>query len=277
MAVKSKKYDDLIAVLKRRSCLGVAFSGGVDSTLLLEAAKRAVGGKVVAFTAQSPIHAPGDVAAAQALALDMGVDWVLIETDECQQAGFVINGADRCYVCKKGLFAKMAAAAAALEITALAHGANTDDAADYRPGMRAASEMGVAAPLVEAGLTKADVRRLARRLGLPVWNKPAKACLATRIPYGHVITPQDLALVNQAEERLLQAGFTACRVRLADRTAHIEVHGDQIKKMLSPRVRSRLLDDLRGLGFLRICLDLEGYVSGKMNRWLSVAPSGQKR
>jgi len=268
MTKVTDKADRLIKTLASYDALGVAFSGGVDSSLLLVAAREALGERVVAFTARSPIHPAGELAGARVFTAERGIRLIEFQTDEWQQEAFWANTADRCYVCKKVLFGTMAAAAAELGISALAHGANVDDAADYRPGMRAAAQMGVTAPLIDAGLTKADVRQMARSMGLTVWNRPAMACLATRIAYGEPITLQTLALVAAAEDVLAGAGIENCRVRLADRTAHIEVPVDQMQRLLAPRLRAELVDRLRGLGLLRIALDLEGYVPGKMNRWI---------
>jgi len=265
------KFRRMLAGLAAYDRLGVAFSGGVDSSVLLIAAHRVLGDKVVAFTARSPIHPPADFAAACSVAAAAGIDLVQIQTDEWQQEAFLTNTADRCYECKKILFARMAAVAADYGIAALVHGANADDAADYRPGLRAAAEMGVGAPLADAGLGKADIRQLARSLGLSVWDRPAMACLATRIPYGQPITLDALNLVAAAEDVLAHNGFAACRVRIADRSAHIEVPLDQMERLVATRLRAAVVQKLRSLGLLRICLDLEGYVPGKMNRWLEGA------
>lgn len=271
MTMISDKQQRLMAILACRERLGVAFSGGVDSTVLLVAAHRVLGDRVVAFTANSPIHPQQERDGAIGFAADAGLRLMVVDTDEWQTASFVANTAQRCYLCKKILFARMAAAALPLGIATLAHGATMDDLDDYRPGMRAAAEMGVAAPLVEAGLTKADVREMARSWGLAVWNRPSMACLATRIAYGQPITVEALALVAAAENFLTGAGFSACRVRLDGFTGHIEVPPDQMARLLDPHLRAAVVGKLRGLGLLRVTLDLEGYVGGKMNRWIETS------
>ncbi|MFZ1985408.1 MAG: ATP-dependent sacrificial sulfur transferase LarE [Desulfatitalea sp.] len=265
----SQKEAKLIECLKRYATLGVAFSGGVDSTLLLAAAQRVLGQRVVALTAQSDIHPSGEREQALALARQLGVRHILFETHELDDPLFTANSPDRCYHCKKSLFSAIQREATVLGIETLAHGANLDDLSDFRPGFKAAREMGIAAPLIDAGLTKTDIRRLAQRLGLSNWDRPAMACLATRVPYGLTIDPQMLARIDKAETCLRGLGVVRCRVRHHGNLARIEADPADMVQLAEPQCRARVVTALRGLGYAYVCLDLEGYLSGKMNRDLA--------
>jgi uncharacterized protein len=182
--------------------------------------------------------------------------------------GFIANPPDRCYTCKQLIFAEIIRIAASMGMKRVAHGVNLDDLGDYRPGLKAAEEMGVMAPLAEAGLTKADIRVLSRRMRLPTWNKPSMACLASRIPYGRPITPEALKMVEAAEEVLQRLGFYGCRVRHHGEVARIEVVPGDLKKAMHPEVRADILESLRTIGFRHVAVDLEGYVQGSLNRAL---------
>ncbi len=265
-----EKYDRLIAVLSSCERLIVAFSGGTDSALLLFAAHQALKQNVLAVTAASPIHGAEQTAYARSLASDLGIAHVEIASDEMNLPEFVANTADRCYVCKKNLFEKLFALGGQLGIRMIAHGANTDDANDFRPGLRAAVELGVIAPLMEAGLGKAGIRVLSREMGLPTWNRPADACLATRIPYGAPITKNALKQIENAEHFLRSLGMDGCRVRHHGQVARIETDVKHFQILLDKAVRARIIAEFRSLDFLHIALDLEGYVRGAMNRGLSV-------
>jgi uncharacterized protein len=262
----SQKEAKLIECLKRYDTLGVAFSGGVDSTLLLAAARRVLGQRVVALTAQSQIHPSGERDQAIALAQKLGVRHILFETHELDDPLFTGNGPDRCYYCKKSLFSAMQREATVLGIRTLAHGANLDDLSDFRPGSKAAREMGIAAPLIDAGLTKADIRRLAQRLALSNWDRPAMACLATRVPYGMTIDPQIMVRIDKAETFLRGLGVARCRVRHHGNLARIEADPGDVARLAEPQRRASVVAALRALGYAYVCLDLEGYSSGKMNR-----------
>ena len=231
--------------------MGVAFSGGVDSTLLLAAAQRQLGGHVVALTAVSSIHPSGEKELAVELAERLGVRHVLFATDELSDPDFRSNPVDRCYYCKRALFAAMQRQAVSLGLQVIAHGANLDDMSDFRPGFRAARECRVAAPLIDAGLSKIEIRQLARQWGLANWDRPAMACLATRIPYD---TPIQSTAVRQ------------CRVRHYGDMARIETEAEKISQLVDSQVRLEIVKGLRALGYEHVCLDLEGYTSGKMNR-----------
>ncbi|KJS29086.1 MAG: hypothetical protein VR64_21670 [Desulfatitalea sp. BRH_c12] len=260
------KEAALYSCLHRFTRLGVAFSGGVDSTVLLAAAFRVLGSRVVALTAMSPIHPSGEKEASIEVASRMGVTHILFPSQEMDDPAFTANSPDRCYHCKTGLFSSMGLKAADSGITVLAHGANVDDLSDYRPGFRAAHELGVVAPLIEAGLNKADVRGLARRWGLENWNRPAMACLATRIPYGTPIQLHILKQIDRAEAFLRELGVLHCRVRHYGNLARIETGPEQIALLIEPGLRERIVTQLRQMGYAHICLDLEGYAPGKMNR-----------
>jgi uncharacterized protein len=272
------KKKRLLAILKAYDRLVVAFSGGVDSTFLLAAAKEALADRVTAVTADSPIHSRREIREALATAKALGVRHVVVPFAEMAAPGFVANPPERCYTCKQLIFGEIIHIAASMGVQRVAHGVNVDDLGDYRPGLKAAEEMGVAAPLVEAGLTKADIRALSRRMRLPTWNKPSMACLASRIPYGCPITPAALKMVEAAEEILLGLGFSGCRVRHHGDVARIEMAARDVGKAVRPAVRSQILKGLKDIGFTHVALDLEGYVQGSLNRALaSKGAEGSRR
>jgi pyridinium-3,5-biscarboxylic acid mononucleotide sulfurtransferase len=262
------KKAKLARVLKSFDRLAVALSGGVDSAVLLAEARAVLGERVIALTARSPIHPQQDLADAKTLAAKMGVPHLIVDSHEIDHTDFLANTEQRCYICKKMVFGQLAEMAGQRGFSTLAHGANADDMGDYRPGMKAVRELGVTAPLLEAGLTKADIRQLARQRDLAVWNKPAMACLATRFPYGTPITLEKLERIRQAEQVLGSAGFQNCRVRCHGNVARIEVPSDQLSALFTDPLRQRIVDRLREIGFIHIAADLEGYVSGSMNRAL---------
>jgi uncharacterized protein len=260
------KQAHLFAILKRFDGLVVAFSGGVDSTFLLAAAREVLGERVAAVTAHSPLHPRRETRAAVEIARTLGVRHYRVASNEMALPEFVANTAERCYVCKRNVLAEVLRIAARIGVHHVAHGLNADDQGDFRPGRRAAEEMGVTAPLLEAGLTKSDIRRLSRRMGLPTWNKPSLACLASRIPYGTPITPRALGMVDRAENVLRDLGFEACRVRLHGDVARLEISPGALKKIMSPAIRADIVKRLRRIGFRHIAVDLEGYVQGSLNR-----------
>lgn len=260
------KKRRLQKILEGYSNLAVAYSGGVDSTFLLAAAKDALGGRVTAVTVDSPIHSRREIREARAIANGLGVKHIVVPFGEITAPGFATNPPERCYTCKQLIFAEIIRVAASLEIRRVAHGVNLDDLEDYRPGMKAAEEMDVAAPLAEAGLTKADIRALSRKMQLPTWNKPSMACLASRIPYGRPITREALMMVEMAEESLLQLGFDGSRVRHHGAVARIEVAQRDMTKTLHKEMRAEILKRLKQIGFKHVAIDLEGYVQGSLNR-----------
>ena len=268
MDIKAKKVL-LEGCLKKYDHLLVAFSGGVDSTLLAVMAQQVIGPDVVALTAESPIHPPREIRHARQLAGKLGLRHIVLQSQEMLQPDFIANRPDRCYVCKKLLFQEIFKCANELGIDTVAHGANLDDLTDYRPGQRAADEMNVVAPLIDAGLNKNDVRAIARDLGLENWDRAAGACLASRIPYGKTISVQKLNMVAQAEEALQDLGFAACRVRHHGQVARIEVPASDIEKLVHDSRRSRIVDRLREIGYVHVAIDLAGYHQGSMNQALN--------
>jgi len=242
----------------------VAFSGGVDSSLVLAAAARALGAdRVVAFTAVSATYLPEELQTARDLAAGLGVRHVVVKTHELDDPAFTGNPRERCYFCKRELVAEMARVAVATGCAALLDGANVDDLGDHRPGMRATAEGGVAHPLLAAGLGKDEVRRLSKELGLATWDAPQQACLASRIPYGEPITVQKLEAIAAAERVLHELGFRQCRVRRHGSVARLEVESGDLGRALA--ARETLARRLRALGFTYVTLDLEGFRSGSMN------------
>jgi uncharacterized protein len=266
---RADKKKRLIGILQAYDGLVVAFSGGVDSTFLLAAAKEALGDRVTAVTADSPIHSRREIREALETAKALGVTHIVVPFAEMTDPGFATNPPDRCYTCKQLIFAEIIRIAASMGMERVAHGVNLDDLGDYRPGLKAAEEMGVVAPLADAGLTKADIRALSRRMGLPTWNKPSMACLASRIPYGRPITPEVLKMVEAAEEILQGLGFSGCRVRHHGEVARIEMAAGDVNRAMRPAVRSQILKDLKDIGFAHVAVDLEGYVQGSLNRALA--------
>lgn len=241
----------------------VALSGGVDSSLVLAAAVRALGpARVVAVTATSPTFVEEELAAATTVAASLGVEHVVLETHELDHPGFVENSRERCYWCKAGLLDQLERVAAARGARVV-DGANADDAGDHRPGMRAARERGVLQPLLAAEIGKAEVRRLARELGLTTWDAPQQACLASRIPYGEPITIEKLAAVAAAERALRTLGFRQCRARHHGAVARLEVAPAQLERALE--VRDDIARAVHAAGFTYVALDMEGFRTGSMN------------
>jgi uncharacterized protein len=267
---KSKK-ENLVDQIRNLGSMLVAFSGGVDSTFLLAVAHEILGEKAMAATANSEIHPKRELKEASDFTRKRDIKHIVFSSNEMSLPVFVFNGADRCYHCKRNLFDSVFAIAKENGITHVTHGANLDDLKDYRPGFRAAKEMGIIAPLIEAGLNKEEIRFLSKEMGLSTWNKPAMPCLATRIPYKSPITSEKLKMIEQAETFLLEQGFTEIRVRHHGSLAKIEVNAGGLKDILNERLRRNILKKFLDIGFEHIALDLEGYVSGKMNR----SPKGE--
>jgi len=257
----------LEAVIRSRPRAVVAFSGGVDSSLLLRVCRDVLGREnVVAVTGVSPTYTAEELRTARRVARGLGVEHVLIETDELACEAFAANPADRCYHCKGELFDSILALAAARGIETVYDATNTDDLSDYRPGRRATEERGVTSPLLLAGLAKKDVRRLSKKLDLPSWDKPANPCLASRVPYGTPITLETLDKIRAGEKFIRGLGFAVVRLRHHDRLARIEVPAADFARLMKPATARRIAAKLRSLGYLWIALDIEGFRTGSLNR-----------
>jgi len=260
-----QKHDRLQAILGEMGTVLVAFSGGADSALLLRVAYDVLGERAAGAIAVSETIPAEEVADARSLATEIGVALHTVHTEEMLNASFRANASDRCYYCKDELFTKLSPLAESLGLRWLAYGANLDDLGDHRPGQRAAAEWRVRAPLQEAGLSKPEIRALSRRLGLRTWNKPAMACLSSRIPHG---TPIDLAAIRRVEEAercLRREGFSQLRVRSHAQIARLEVPLADLPRLLDPELRARVTARLHELGYRYVTVDLDGFRSGSMN------------
>jgi pyridinium-3,5-biscarboxylic acid mononucleotide sulfurtransferase len=265
----SVKLNRLNQRLKELDKVVVAFSGGVDSTFLLRAAKNVLGrGRVLAVTAESEIHPRGEIGDAKRLAGSIGVRHLIVRSGDMQEREFLANPPDRCYLCKKRVFASLKALAAENGFQTVVDGTNADDAGDFRPGRKALRELGIVSPLQEAGLTKKEIRSLSRKWGLPTWNRPALACLATRIPYGTRITPELLKRIDAGETFLRKAGFVQIRVRDHGGIARIEIAPDEMPKLRKPGLTARIVGKFKSIGYDYVTLDMEGYRTGSLNEAL---------
>ena len=259
------KKRRLEAVLLEMGSATIAYSGGVDSTLLLKLAHDCLGERALGVIGRSKTMPRREYEFAVRTAESMGARFEVVDTCELDLPGFVSNPPDRCRICKKELFGKLRDVADREGLTWVADGSNLDDRGDYRPGLQAAREMGVRSPLAEAGLTKEDVRGLSRAIGLPTWDKPSKACLSSRFPFGTEITPGKLAAVEEAENFLEDRGFKQMRVRHHGDIARVEVESAEIHRLLDSGIREKVVSKLKSLGFRYVTVDLEGYSSGSLN------------
>ncbi len=260
-----KKYSFLKEYIKGLGSLAVGFSGGVDSTFLLAAAHEVLGDKAVAVTAAGDFVPERELNEAKEFCKKNGITQFIIKADPFKYEEFRMNRPDRCYVCKKHIFTNIIRTASEKGIESVAEGSNMDDLGDYRPGSAAVRELGIKSPLREAGLYKSEIRTLSDILGLPTWNKPAYACLASRFVYGEEITAEKLLMVERAEQFLIDKGFPEERVRIHGNLARIEVPPKDISLLASEEIRSEIYDRFRELGFMFVSLDLKGYRTGSMN------------
>lgn len=263
-----EKLKRLTEYLRGLKSVAVAFSGGVDSTFLLSVAHEVLGDQAVAVTASSCSFPKRELKEAEAFCKKEGIRHFVCESEELEIEGFSQNPKNRCYLCKRELFEKIRTIADKNGIEAIAEGSNLDDDGDYRPGLQAVAELGIKSPLRTCRLTKADIRALSRERGLPTWNKQSFACLSSRFVYGESITREKLAMVDQAEQLLLDLGFYQVRVRIHGMIARIEVQPQEFERLIRPEVREAITDKLTALGFTYVTMDLKGYRTGSMNETL---------
>lgn len=263
-----EKREKLMGILRGYGKAAVAFSGGVDSAFLCAAAREALGEGAIAVTAASPLLSASELGDARRVAALLGIRHLLVVEGAIDPA-VAANTPDRCYLCKKLEFGAIGKAALAEGVETVLDGTNVDDEGDYRPGMRALAELGIESPLRKAGLGKEDIRELSRRMGLPTWDKPAFACLASRVPYGERIDPALLSRIDRAEEALRARGLRQLRVRVHGDIGRIEVSRDERPKLFDGEILDSISRELKAIGFRYVCFELEGYAMGSLNRALA--------
>jgi uncharacterized protein len=262
------KLSTLKKSLSEMESVLVAYSGGVDSAFLLKVAHDVLGDRAVAVTALSESYAKREFEESKMVAGQIGARQILIETGELEQLGYRENSPERCFFCKDELFTKLEPLAQREGLKYVVYGEIADDQTDHRPGARAAKQHHVRAPLADAGLTKLEIRRLSRELGLPTWDKPSMACLSSRIPYGSEVTPEKLAMVEKAEEVLRSLGLRQYRVRHHDTVARIEVEPRDFEELVRSPLREMVIDRIKAVGYRYVTLDLQGYRTGSLNEGL---------
>lgn len=264
-----EKESFLLARLAETSSLIVALSGGADSAYLAWAAQRALGDRALSVTAVSPSFSAHDRNAVEEFVRAFSIHHEFVDTHEMENPAYRANAPDRCFFCKDELFSVLDKLAQQRGFAATAYGVNADDTLDFRPGHRAATQHRVLAPLLDAALHKTEIRFLSERAGLPSWDRPASACLASRIPYGTEVTPERLSLIERAEAVLRELGFRQFRVRLHDKLARVEIAPDEMSQAFSSEMSCEIVKKLKSLGFSYVALDLEGYRQGSLNETLS--------
>jgi pyridinium-3,5-biscarboxylic acid mononucleotide sulfurtransferase len=259
------RYELLQTILRDMESVLVAYSGGVDSALLLKVAHDVLGERAMGAIASSPAYADEETQEALDVAAQMDISVLNLQTHELEDERYIVNDLNRCYFCKTELFTQLIPLAQEYQLRHIAYGLNIDDLGDFRPGQRAAHEFQVRAPLKEAGLGKSEIRAIARCLSVPVWNKPAMACFSSRIPYGTRVDVASLRMIYQAEKLLRELGFHQLRVRHHDKIARIEVERSELPRLIEDEVSRAVTEGLRRIGYLYITVDLQGFRSGSMN------------
>ena len=273
--ITNPKWPDLAKIISRMDSVIIAFSGGVDSTLVAVAAHQILGQKALAVTAVSPALAQKELEETVRLAESFGFAHRIIHTNEMERDGYVANSPRRCYFCKTELYTQITNLANRESYSWVVNGANTDDIGDYRPGMEAATENKVRSPLVEAGLTKDDVRSIAKSLDIPIWDKPAQPCLSSRIPYGTPVTVETLSKIEQAEDYLRGLGLKEVRARHHDRLCRIETGENEMEFAFAHR--KEIVSNIKKIGYLWVSLDMTGLRSGSLNDQLNLTETPFKR
>ncbi|MBR3537946.1 MAG: ATP-dependent sacrificial sulfur transferase LarE [Eubacterium sp.] len=262
---QKEKLDRLETYLRELGSLAVGFSGGVDSSFLLYVAHKVLGDHAIAVSGADASVPERELDSAKAFCREYGIRHIIFRMNPMKEDGYRNNSPDRCYFCKRGIYTEIRRIADEEGIAFMAEGSNLDDIGDYRPGLRAAAELSVKCPLREAGLTKKDIRMISKALGLPTWNKPAYACLASRFVYGEEITEEKLRMIDQAEQYLISLGFVEERVRIHGKLARIEVPAKDISRLAEEEIRDAVYKRFKEIGFLFVTLDMHGYRMGSMN------------